>query len=309
MSLENGVSVIVPVFGRGQALNELVERCIQTLADRYDPFEVILVDDGSPGEAWETIRDLASRTSCVRGIKLARNSGQHNASLAGIRDARYSLCVTMDDDLQNSPESMAVLIDSLEAWDLDVVYGVPQDPNKSLSRRIASSVTRRTLRYVLSVDVGIQVSSFRAFRTVVRDAFEGSLGPGVSLDALLSWATNSFGYVSVPHFPRDHGRSSYTALKLFGLAGDAITGYSTRPLRVASLVGIVAGIMGVASLLWTAGKPLLTGSSVPGFPFLASTIVTFSGLQLLFLGIIGEYMARMHSRIMAKPAYVVRERA
>ena len=141
----------------------------------------------------------------------------------------------------------------------------------------------------------------------IRDRFSGDLGTGVSLDAVLTWGSSRFGSIKVRHDPRTVGASNYTFFKLLRFAIDTTTGYSTVPLRLASLLGLLAGGLGVLVLLWAILRPMITGESVPGFPFLASIIAIFSGAQMLTLGIIGEYLARMHFRIMRKPTYVVAE--
>ena len=153
------------------------------------------------------------------------------------------------------------------------------------------------------------VSAFRAFRTDLRQAFAGYQSPSVSLDVLLTWGTTRFAAIPVRHDPRRLGESNYTFRRLVILALDMMTGFSTWPLRLASLIGLGVTLFGVAVLAYVLGRYLIAGYSVPGFPFLASTIAIFSGAQLFALGIIGEYLARMHFRIMNKPTYVVWEAA
>ena len=303
-----GVSVIVPVYQSVESLPELVDRVERALAD-VGPFEIVMVDDGSSERTWQQVERLAAEHAEVVGLRLSRNFGQHNALIAGLRQARYAVSVTIDDDLQNPPEEITRLLAYLDEADLDVVYGVPDQVEQSLWRRLSGRISRRAMRSVLGMKSAPDVSSFRAFRTRLRDAFSGSLGTNVSLDALLSWGTTRFGAIPVTHAPRVEGTSNYTFSKLLRFAVDTTTGYSAVPLQIASITGLVTAVFGVLVLMWVVLRPLLTGQSVPGFPFLASTIAIFSGVQLFTLGIIGEYLARMHFRVMNKPTYVVRDEA
>ena len=304
--LAQGVSVVVPVFRSGPTLYELVDRVGVVLHDR--PFEVILVDDGSPSSTWDVVREIAAKSPHVKGLRLGRNFGQHNALVAGTRHARYPITVTMDDDLQNPPEEIPKLLRALEEG-VDVVYGTTDEQAQHLWRRISGRVSRWAMAGALSADNAAHMSSFRAFRTDLRDAFDGEIGPAVSLDALLSWGTSRFGTVDVEHHARSEGASNYTFRRLLHFAVDTATGYSAVPLQIATAIGLLTSLFGVVVLGWVMIRLIVTGESVPGFPFLASTIAIFSGAQLLTLGIIGEYLARMHFRIMRKPTYVIGERA
>lgn len=295
---------MVPVYRSTDSLIALVDRLDEVLAPRGD-YEVILVDDGSPAETWAVITGLTARSSRVRGFRLGRNFGQHSALVAGVRQARFPIVVTLDDDLQNPPEEIPRLVAALEERDLDVVYGVPERMEQSFPRRLAGRITRKSLGSGLGQEAALDFSSFRAFRTRIRDAFASDLGTNVSLDALLTWGASRFGSVSVRHDVRAMGASNYTYRRLLRFAIDTTTGYSTAPLQFASILGLATACLGFLSLLWVVLYPLVIGRSVEGFPFLASTIAIFSGVQLLTLGIIGEYLSRMHFRVMRKPTYVI----
>lgn len=301
-----GVSVVVPVFESTDTLSALVQRLDATL-EPMGPYEIVLVDDGSHEATWRIIEDLSARWTQVLGVRLGRNYGQHNALVAGIREASFPITVTIDDDLQNPPEEIPRLVIKMLNDNLDVVYGVPERVEQSIPRRMAGRITRLALRNGLGVDSAPDVSSFRAFRTRTREAFAGDIGTNVSLDALLTWGSARFGSVQVRHDPRHSGTSNYTYLKLFRFAIDTTTGYSTVPLQAASILGLFTATFGLLVLIYVTVRPLITGQSVAGFPFLAATIAIFSGAQLLTLGVIGEYLARMHFRIMRKPTYVITE--
>lgn len=299
------VSVVVPVYNSAATLPKLVRQLGEVLPQVSEAYEVILVNDGSRDESWAAIAGLAAEFGWVRGINLMRNYGQHNALLCGIRAACHDVIVTLDDDLQHPPAEIPKLLKTL-AQGYDVVYGTPAQQQHQLWRDAASAVTKLVLGTTMGAATARQVSAFRAMATPVRDAFADYDSPFVSIDVLLTWGTTRFGSTVVEHAPRAAGQSNYTFRKLITHAINLMTGFSILPLQFASLVGFGFTLFGMATLIYVIGRYLIEGGSVPGFPFLASTIALFSGAQLFALGIIGEYLARMHYRIMDKPAYVVR---
>jgi undecaprenyl-phosphate 4-deoxy-4-formamido-L-arabinose transferase len=225
--------------------------------------------------------------------------------LCGIRLARFDRVVTLDDDLQNPPEEIPRLLERL-VDDVDVVYGAPQREQHGFLRDQASRITKMALQSAMGAENARHVSAFRLFRTRLRDAFADYRGPHVSIDVLLTWGTTRFDFVTVKHDPRLVGQSNYTVRKLVKHAIDMATGFSTLPLQIASLIGFVFTVFGMVVLAVVLLNFLANGSAVPGFAFLASIVAIFSGAQLFALGIIGEYLARMHFRTMDRPGYVVR---
>lgn len=300
-----GLSVVVPVYRSAEILPDLVERLGQVLPTLTSHYELILVNDSSPDNSWEVIEKLASEHTWVRGINLMRNYGQHNALLCGIRRTQYPIILTMDDDLQHPPEEIHKLLGAL-ARGADVVYGTPEQEQHGLLRDLASMTTKLALQNVMGAEIAQQVSAFRAFRQEITAAFRHYEGAYVSIDVLLTWGTNRFAAAKVRHEPRKQGTSGYTFAKLFRHAMNMMTGFTTVPLQIASLIGFAFTLFGFGILLYVVVKYFMYGSPVPGFPFLASIVALFSGAQLFALGIMGEYLARMHFRSMQKPPYVVR---
>jgi undecaprenyl-phosphate 4-deoxy-4-formamido-L-arabinose transferase len=298
------LSVVTPVYNGEASIAELCRRLGEVLPRVATQYEIILVNDGSRDRSWEVISELSSHSPIVRGLNLMRNYGQHNALLCGIRAARYEVIVTMDDDLQHSPEEIPRLLARLEEG-FDVVYGGPKAEQNGLMRALASRITRVALRTAIGNEVAKNVSAFRVFRTRLREAFAGYQSPFVSIDVLLTWATTRFGAVTVAFQPRHSGSSNYTFTKLVRHALNMMTGFSTAPLQLASLIGFSCTLFGIGVFFYVFVRYCLEGS-VPGFPFLASIIAIFSGAQLFALGVIGEYLARMHFRTMNRPVYVIR---
>ena len=299
------VSVVIAVFNAAASLEPLLTRVADTLTRLGGEFEIVLVNDGSRDGSWRIIERLAAERPYVVGLDLSRNFGQHNALLCGIRAARHDVVVTMDDDLQNPPEEIPKLLRRLEDG-FDVVYGSPEQEQHGFWRDLASQTTKLVLGRVLGASTARQVCGFRAFRAELREAFAEYSGPSVNLDVLLTWATTKFDAIRVPHAPRPFGESNYTLAKLVAHALNMLTGFSTLPLQIASVIGFVLTAFGLFLLVLVIARYLINGVIIPGFTFLACVIVIFSGAQLFTLGIIGEYLARMHFRIMRQPSYAVR---
>lgn len=300
-----GLSAVVPAYNSVEALPLLVARLEPVLRSLAREFELIIVDDGSRDGTAGVIQRLSREHSWIRGIELMRNVGQHNALLCGIRAAQFELIVTLDDDLQNPPEEIPKLLAALDG-DVDVVYGAPVAEVHGLWRDVASQVTKLVLQGALGATTARMVGPFRVFRARVRKAFADYRGTFVNIDVLLTWGTTRFRGVRVRHEPRAIGVSNYNFRKLLTHSLNMLTGFSTLPLQFASLMGFAMTIVGAGLLAFVIGRYFVQGVAVPGFAFLASMIIVFSGAQLATLGIIGEYLARMHFRLMERPSYTVR---
>ncbi|MDD2239310.1 MAG: glycosyltransferase family 2 protein [Kiritimatiellae bacterium] len=303
--LESGLSIVVPVYRAEATLRPLVDRIEQALAEFPHPFELLLVNDNSPDGSAAIIDTLATETPWIRGVHFMRNYGQHNAILAGVRQARFNRLVTMDDDLQHPPEAIPALLHKLDEG-FDVVYAPPLKEYHGALRDAASRMTKTLLKHALGITVARDVASFRAFRTDLREAFADYHNPAVFIDVLLTWATTSFTAVPVQHETDSGGASTYTFGKLLLHALNMVTSFSTLPLRIASLLGVGTVLFGTALLVYIVIEWLLGGNPVRGFTMLFSMIVIFSGVQLLSLGILGEYLARMYQRSMGRPPYVIK---
>jgi glycosyltransferase involved in cell wall biosynthesis len=302
------VSIIIPVYRAEQTLPELYRQLVAAMAEVAPLFEIIFVEDGGGDRSWPIIAGLARTDHRVRGIRMSRNYGQHNALLCGIRAARHEIIVTMDDDLQHPVSEIAPMLEAL-GTQYDVVYGAPKSEQHGFMRDIASRLTKIALSNAMGAETARNVSAFRVFRTRLRDGFQDYCSPFVSIDVLLTWTTSRFTAIKVHHAPRTAGVSGYTFGKLIRHASNLMTGFSTLPLQVASVIGFAFVLFGASILAYVLINYLIRGGAVPGFTFLASTVAIFSGAQLFALGIFGEYLARIHFRTMGRPAYVIGETA
>lgn len=302
------LSIVVPVYRSADALPELFRRLTAVLALLNEDYEILLVEDCGGDNSWSVIQELSKADPRVRGIQLARNYGQHNALLCGIRAARGEILVTLDDDLQNPPEEIPKLLKKMDEG-YDVVYGTPAAETHGFLRNQASRITKLALQSSMGAETASKVSAFRAFRSELRNSFAEYRSPSVNIDVLLTWGTTRFSAIAVRQDQRTIGTSGYTLRKLITHTINMMTGFSTLPLQMASVVGFIFGTFGFILLAYVLGRYLIGGSSVPGFPFLASIIAIFSGVQLFALGIFGEYLARMHFRSMERPPYTIRQSA
>ena len=302
------ISIVIPVYRGALTITKLIEQIDQELPSISDSYEVIMVEDDGGDNSWEVIETLSQQYDYLRGIKLMRNYGQHAALLCGIRAAQYDIIVTMDDDLQHPPSEIKKLLAKLDEGH-DVVYGTPESKQHNVGRNFGSFLIKFALGNAMGVDAARHVSAFRAFRTHLRKTFAHYSSPYVSLDVLLSWGTTRFSHTPVQHQAREIGESGYTLVKLFTLAATMLTGFSVLPLRLASYLGFGLTIFGIILLIYIIPVRLLflNQSGVQGFTFLASMISIFSGTQMFTIGIIGEYLARMHFRLMDKPPYIVHQ--
>ncbi len=304
--ISHSISVVIPVYNSADSLQVLIQRIEPVLKSLTAQHELIFVNDGSKDNSWQRIQELCASHPWITGIDLMRNYGQHNALLCGIRAARNDIIVTMDDDLQNPPEEIPKLIAKLmEAY--DVVYGTPEKEQHGFWRDRASQISKLILQESMGAETARKASAFRAFRKDVRAAFDNYQSAYVSIDVLLTWGTTKFTAISVRHDTRQIGASNYSFGKLVTHAMNMMTGFSTLPLQLASLMGFAITFFGFCVLVYVVGRYFIQGASVPGFAFLASIISIFAGAQMFSLGIMGEYLARMHSRSMGRPPSVVRD--
>jgi glycosyltransferase involved in cell wall biosynthesis len=299
-ALHAGISVVVPVYNSERTLEDVVRAIHEALGRLPLPYEVILVNDGSADRSWDVVRRIAATDGRVRGVCLLRNFGQHNALLCGVRLARYAVTVTLDDD---PPSEIPKLLRRLEEG-CDVVYATPESAPHSQLRDALSRWTKAAVAKATGVRLISDQAPFRAFATRLRGAFEDYRSTDVLLDVLLSWGATKVGTVPVHYDPRREGSSNYNLRRFLNMVVVLVTGYSTTPLRLASIIGFFFTIFGIGVLGYVLITYFMRGS-LPGFPFLASLISIMSGAQLFALGVFGEYLARMFRRSLDRPTYVV----
>jgi glycosyltransferase involved in cell wall biosynthesis len=299
------LSVVIPVFRSSATLRLLAARLFAVLNDAGLAYEIVLVEDGGDDDSWQILRDLhAENGDRIVAIQLMRNYGQHNALMCGFRHARGEVVVTMDDDLQNPPEEIPKLLEAMRTGGYDLVYGRYATKRHSTWRNSGSALVGRFYRLVFASS--IQVTSFRAIhRSLLETIFAYDLN-FTFIDGLLAWNTQRIGQVDVDHQPRSAGRSGYSLRKLIVLGLNLFTNFSLLPLQVVSAIGVAVSSAGFLLALYYLVLALLSRIAVPGYASIIITILIIGGTQLLALGIIGEYLGRLHLNVNRKPQYQVR---
>jgi undecaprenyl-phosphate 4-deoxy-4-formamido-L-arabinose transferase len=304
--MQSGISVIIPVYRSQGSVALVIKNLLAVLPTVAPAYEIILVEDGSPDDVWGVLVEQSAKHPQVRALRLMRNFGQHNALLCGVIHAQYDLCVTMDDDLQHPPDELHKLVAALGRY--DVLYGYPDEAQYGgFMRRIATYVTKRVLQEAMGKDNARFIAPYRVFRTQLREAFKHYSGNYVNIDVLLTWGTSKFHHIPVHYQKRTIGTSSYTLSKLITHTVNLLVGFSTLPLRIASLLGLALTGFGFVVMFYILVVRFFVFGAyeVPGFTFLASVISIFAGAQLFILGIMGEYIARIYFRVMERPVFVV----
>ncbi len=297
------VSIVVPVYGGSAALAELRERLAASMAQAGLSYELILVDDRGQKEAWSTILDLANQHDAVIGVRLSRNFGQHAATICGIERARGRWIVTMDDDLEHAPESIASLLE-LGSEQHPLVYGVFPRRTHAGYRNLSSELMRRTLKRAFP-DLNEDYSSFRAIHHSLARQLPGFKLSKPYIDGMLSWLTSSVRTVEIDHGERRHGESTYTLRKLLSHAVNIFVTFSHLPLRIASYAGATLAVASFAYMLYVLYAYLTGSVTNPGYTSLMSVVLFACGIQLLILGVLGEYIGRLMGAAYRKPVYLV----
>lgn len=297
------ISVVVPVYRSEQILPKLHERLIAALEEVTSEFEIILVEDCGGDRSWEVIEMLAATDSRVRGVKLSRNFGQHAATICGLSKSAGDWIVTLDDDLEQDPDEIpALFAKAKEGYSL--VYGVYGERSHAGWRNVTSGVARRLFRLAVPT-LNYEYTSFRVIEGKLARALAQFDSPFPFVDGYLSWLTGNYAIVPVHHSQRDSGRSNYNFRKLLTHTINIFVTFSDLPLRMASWIGLGAFFVGMIWLVAIVVGRLFGGITVSGYASVMAGIILFSGLQLLILGVFGEYLGRMNFKSSRKPLFLV----
>ena len=297
-------SVVIPVYRGAQTLELLTRRLVAVLDSLQKPYEILFIDDGSPDNSWDIIKKTKNSYPHIRAMRLMRNFGQHNALMCGFNHARGAYIITMDDDLQHPPEEIPKLIDAISDR-YDIVYGVYAGKKHNFLRNLGSRFI--IWSYHKALGVRGDITSFRIIR---REIIQNVIAYDKSftfIDGFLAWHTRNIGYVKIQHDERATGRSGYSLGKMLNLSFNLFTNFSLKPLQLASVVGIIFALIGFLLGIYYLGRRILVGTDFPGFSAIFVAVSIFSGIQLIILGLIGEYLGRIHMNISKKPQYAVRE--
>jgi undecaprenyl-phosphate 4-deoxy-4-formamido-L-arabinose transferase len=299
------LSIVIPVYNGAASIGELVD-ALESL-EIPGGHEIVLVNDCSPDRSLEECRRLQARARVpMTVVNLARNFGEHNAVMAGLREARGAHVITMDDDLQNPPGEVLRLLDHAQATGKDVIYTYYAKKQHSAWRNLGSRFANRVANFVLDKPTDLYLSSFRCISAFVADQVTRYEGPFPYVDGLILQATQSIGTLEVEHLPRHAGRSNYTLTRLTRLWLSMFVNFSVMPLRIATVTGFALSALGFFGFVWVVAEALISRTP-PGWASLTAATLLLLGVQLIMLGIIGEYLGRLYLTINRKPQSIVRD--
>jgi len=301
-------SVIIPCYRSSESIREVIELTMEEFKKLdIDDYEFVAVDDCSPdeGKTAEALRELAAEYDCVTAIELARNAGQHNALMAGLNYADGDVFISMDDDLQTHPSQLHLLIDELNKG-YDIVYGYYPEKKHSGFRNFGSWFNHTSVRILIGKPKDMKTSSFWIIRRFVRDYVIQYKNQYTYIQGLFLRTTDNISSVPVEHFDRVYGTSGYTFKKLVSLWSN-VMGFSIVPLRLARNFGAVVALIGIIGAIIVFIRKLMYPAAAIGWSSLMFAIFFFSGMMMLFLGIIGEYLGRMFLSMSNNPQYVVKQ--
>lgn len=300
-------SVVIPCYRSDQTIRTVVETTIEQFKNMgRGEVEFVLVDDCSPdgGKTVAVLRSLVKEYPCVRVIELAKNGGQHNAVMAGLNFARGDVIMAMDDDMQTRPSEIPKILDELEKG-YDIVYGYYPHKKHSWWRNFGTWMNYITVRVLLKKPKGLRTSSFWAIRRYVRDYAVQYPSEFTHLQGLFLRITRNISCVPIEHWEREVGSSNYTFSKLYSLWSN-IMGFSVVPLRIATKFGYAFSALGVILALYAVISKIIHPQTPMGWPSIMAALCFFAGLNLMFLGLIGEYIGRIFLGVSNNPQFVVR---
>jgi glycosyltransferase involved in cell wall biosynthesis len=299
------LSIVIPVYNGADSVGELVE-ALQSLSVPGG-LEIIMVNDCSPDSSLFECRRLQSHATVpMTVINLARNFGEHNAVMAGLREARGAHIITMDDDLQNPPGEVLRLLEFAQKSGKDAVYTYYAKKQHAAWRNLGSRFANRVADIVLDKPKGLYLSSFRCISAFVAEQVTRYEGPFPYIDGLIMQVTQSIGTLQVDHLPRHGGRSNYTLKRLVRLWLSMALNFSVTPLRIATFAGFGLSALGLVGIIWTVSEATFRRTP-PGWASLTVATLVLLGVQLIMLGIIGEYLGRLYLTANRKPQTVVRD--
>jgi undecaprenyl-phosphate 4-deoxy-4-formamido-L-arabinose transferase len=299
------LSVVIPVYNGGASVGELVNALEELPIE--GGHEIILVNDGSPDNSRDICSMLVDRARVpITLVSLARNYGEHNAVMAGLRHASGAHVITMDDDLQNPPEEIECLLAFAQRSGKEVVYTCYEDKQHAIWRNLGSQFANQVANFVLDKPKDLYLSSFRCLSAFVVREITRYEGPFPYIDGLIFQVTHDIDRLVVRHLPRAAGRSNYTVRRLLRLWMSMFVNFSVMPLRVSTITGFVLSGMGVFAGAMVITEAL-TSSPPAGWASLMAALLLLSGVQLVILGVVGEYLGRLYLTVSKKPQSVIRE--
>ncbi len=298
------ISIIIPVYNAEHSIYKLTKKIIEIFAEQQP--EVILVNDDSPDRSGEEcIKACEHFPSQVSYIKLSKNVGEHNAVMAGLRHAEGEWSIIMDDDFQNPPEEALRLLKYAKKNKFDVIYGDYVKKEHSFLRNLGSKINDMTANYILKKPKGLYLSSFKCIKKTLLNQVTKYQGPFPYIDGLILSTTSNIGSLKINHDSRKIGKSNYTFLKLIKLYGNMSINFSTVPIHFFSSLGIIIALASTIYGVFIVLEKIFNPATPLGYSSILTAIIFFSGLQLIFLGLLGEYIGKILKNVNQEAQYTV----
>jgi len=306
-SSKRTVTIVIPVFNGSPTITKLVTECIQSFEEFFD-LEIVLINDCSEDNSYDVCLCIQERyPSTITFLSLSKNFGEHNAVMAGLHHSNGDFVVTLDDDGQNPPQEALNLINYAVKENLDVVYSYYPKKKHNLVRNLYSWLNGKVANLMLRKPVGLYLSSFRSMsRFTVQEIIKYDL-PYPYVDGLILRSISNIGTLETKHKSRISGKSGYTFKKLFRLWLNMFTNFSVLPLRIASFLGFVFALLGMLIGVFTLYERFLNPNLPVGWATIAVLCSILGGVQLMALGMIGEYLGRIFLGMNRQPQFIVRE--
>lgn len=300
------LSFVIPCYGSENTIEDVVQKIKNVMSQQATSYEIILVNDCSPDCVWDVIKKMASQQEHIMGINLTKNFGQHSALMAGYRFATGDIIVSMDDDGQTPIEEVGALINELEKG-YDVVFAKYKTIKQNIFRRIGSKINERMTEYLINKPADIKPTSFFvAYRFIIEEMLRyNNAYPYIG--GLIFRTTRNIANVEVEHHKRLQGASGYTLRKLIRMWFNGFMAFSVKPLRIATVLGFISAVFGVAFGVVTIIRKLFIPNIQMGYSSLLVSILFIGGVIMVLLGIIGEYVGRIYICMNNAPQYVIRE--
>ena len=298
---------MIPCYNSSESIRHVVELTMEEMEKmNRREFEFVLVNDySSSPKTMPVLKKLAEEYPCVTVLNLAKNAGQHNAIMAGLNYAKGDILIGMDDDMQTHPSQLPYLFEELEKG-YDIVYGYYPEKKHSAFRNFGSWVNYISVRILIGKPKELKTSSYWVARKFVRDSVIEYQAPYAYIQGLFLRTTRNISCIPIQHFQREEGESNYTFKRLLKLWSNII-GFSITPLRLTEYCGFGLSLLSIIAAVVVLIRKILNPAMALGWPSLMIVICFFSGIQLMFLGLIGEYIGRMFLGLNRQPQYVIRE--
>lgn len=302
------LSFVIPCYRSAESVGNVIDRIIATVKKdgRYD-YEIICINDYSPDNTLEVLKKLAEGNKRIKVLALSKNFGQHSALMAGYNHVTGDIIVSLDDDGQNPPEEMFKLIDKLEEG-YDLVSARYPNKKHNLVRRLGSKVSFLMSRTLVGMPKDIDLNSYCVFRRFIADEIVKYDNAYPFVHGLMLRVTRNIANVDIQHQEREIGSSGYTFSKLLGLWMNGFTAFSEKPLRLASITGILSAVIGFFYGAFSVVQKIMNPEMMVGVNAIIATMLFLAGLIMFFIGLLGEYIGRMYICINNAPQFAIREK-